>query len=870
MDTNRFTQKSLEALQAAQQLAQSYGNAQVEQVHLLDALLSQENGLIGQLMGKLGLNVQQVRTACESAVNRLPKISGSNQQPYVTASLSQALTEAENQMKQMRDEYISVEHLFLGLLEKADSTVRPLFASLDITKPKFLEALQAVRGSARVTSEDPESTYDALKKYGQDLVELARQNKLDPVIGRDTEIRNAIRILSRKSKNNPVLIGEPGVGKTAIAEGLAQRIVRGDVPDSLKNRTIFSLDMGALIAGAKFRGEFEERLKAVLNDIKASDGRIILFIDELHTIVGAGKTEGSMDAGNLLKPMLARGELHCIGATTLNEYRKYIEKDAALERRFQPVMVAEPTVEDTISILRGLKERYEVFHGVKISDQALIAAATLSNRYISDRFLPDKAIDLVDEACATIRTEMDSMPQELDDVRRRIMQHEIEEAALKKEDDALSRERLSVIQKELADMREQFNAMKARWENEKNSIGKVQKLREEIEHMGGEIAEAERNYDLNRAAELKYGKLPQLQKELAEQEKIAEEAKSDSTLLRDKVTEEEIARIVARWTGIPVSKLMEGEREKLLHLDDTLHERVIGQDEAVEKVCEAILRSRAGIQNPNRPIGSFLFLGPTGVGKTELAKALAQALFDDEKNMVRIDMSEYMEKHSVSRLIGAPPGYVGYDEGGQLTEAVRRRPYCVVLFDEVEKAHPDVFNVLLQVLDDGRITDSQGRTVDFKNTIIILTSNLGSSAILEGIDENGNITEAARKQVEGMLKTQFRPEFLNRLDEIVFYKPLTRNEIDKIVDLQVADLNRRLSDKQLTMRLTPAARSYIVAQGYDPIYGARPLKRFMQRSVETLIARRLIAEDVQPRTDLLVDYDGDKLVIDAEPECTVS
>ena len=870
MDTNRFTQKSLEALQAAQQLAQSYGNAQVEQVHLLDALLSQENGLIGQLMGKLGLNVQQVRTACESAVNRLPKISGSNQQPYVTASLSQALTEAENQMKQMRDEYISVEHLFLGLLEKADSTVRPLFASLDITKPKFLEALQAVRGSARVTSEDPESTYDALKKYGQDLVELARQNKLDPVIGRDTEIRNAIRILSRKSKNNPVLIGEPGVGKTAIAEGLAQRIVRGDVPDSLKNRTIFSLDMGALIAGAKFRGEFEERLKAVLNDIKASDGRIILFIDELHTIVGAGKTEGSMDAGNLLKPMLARGELHCIGATTLNEYRKYIEKDAALERRFQPVMVAEPTVEDTISILRGLKERYEVFHGVKISDQALIAAATLSNRYISDRFLPDKAIDLVDEACATIRTEMDSMPQELDDVRRRIMQHEIEEAALKKEDDALSRERLSVIQKELADMREQFNAMKARWENEKNSIGKVQKLREEIEHMGGEIAEAERNYDLNRAAELKYGKLPQLQKELAEQEKIAEEAKSDSTLLRDKVTEEEIARIVARWTGIPVSKLMEGEREKLLHLDDTLHERVIGQDEAVEKVCEAILRSRAGIQNPNRPIGSFLFLGPTGVGKTELAKALAQALFDDEKNMVRIDMSEYMEKHSVSRLIGAPPGYVGYDEGGQLTEAVRRRPYCVVLFDEVEKAHPDVFNVLLQVLDDGRITDSQGRTVDFKNTIIILTSNLGSSAILEGSDENGNITEAARKQVEGMLKTQFRPEFLNRLDEIVFYKPLTRNEIDKIVDLQVADLNRRLSDKQLTMRLTPAARSYIVAQGYDPIYGARPLKRFMQRSVETLIARKLIAEDVQPRTDLLVDYDGDKLVIDAEPECTVS
>ncbi len=862
MDTNRFTQKSLEALQAARQLAQSYGNAQVEQVHLLDALLSQENGLIGQLMGKLGLNVQQVRTACESAVNRLPKISGSNQQPYVTASLSQALTEAENQMKQMRDEYISVEHLFLGLLEKADSTVRPLLASLDITKPKFLEALQAVRGSARVTSEDPESTYDALKKYGQDLVELARQNKLDPVIGRDTEIRNAIRILSRKSKNNPVLIGEPGVGKTAIAEGLAQRIVRGDVPDSLKNRTIFSLDMGALIAGAKFRGEFEERLKAVLNDIKASDGRIILFIDELHTIVGAGKTEGSMDAGNLLKPMLARGELHCIGATTLNEYRKYIEKDAALERRFQPVMVAEPTVEDTISILRGLKERYEVFHGVKISDQALIAAATLSNRYISDRFLPDKAIDLVDEACATIRTEMDSMPQELDDVRRRIMQHEIEEAALKKEDDALSRERLSVIQKELADMREQFNAMKARWENEKNSIGKVQKLREEIEHMGGEIAEAERNYDLNRAAELKYGKLPQLQKELAEQEKIAEEAKSDSTLLRDKVTEEEIARIVARWTGIPVSKLMEGEREKLLHLDDTLHERVIGQDEAVEKVCEAILRSRAGIQNPNRPIGSFLFLGPTGVGKTELAKALAQALFDDEKNMVRIDMSEYMEKHSVSRLIGAPPGYVGYDEGGQLTEAVRRRPYCVVLFDEVEKAHPDVFNVLLQVLDDGRITDSQGRTVDFKNTIIILTSNLGSQLLLDGIGADGEITQKAKDDVEALLHRTFRPEFLNRLDEIVFYKPLTKENITGIIDLQIAALNKRLADKQLRCELTPEAKQFIIDAAYDPQFGARPLRRYVQHTVETLLAKKIVEGSIQPGAALTVAVRDGELVIE--------
>ena len=870
MESNRFTQKSMEALQSCQQLAQQYGNAQVEQIHLLCALMQQENGLVGQLMGKMGVNTQQMRSDCENAVARLPKIAGSNQQPYVSAGLSAALQQAEAEMKQMRDEYVSVEHLFLALMEKADSTVKPIFSNLNLRKADFLKALQAVRGSARVTSEDPEATYDALKKYGQDLVELARQNKLDPVIGRDSEIRNAIRILSRKAKNNPVLIGEPGVGKTAIAEGLAQRIVRGDVPDSLKDHTIFSLDMGALIAGAKFRGEFEERLKAVLNEVKASEGRIILFIDELHTIVGAGKTEGSMDAGNLLKPMLARGELHCIGATTLNEYRKYIEKDAALERRFQPVMVAEPTVEDTISILRGLKERYEVFHGVKIQDQALIAAATLSNRYISDRFLPDKAIDLVDEACATIRTEMDSMPQELDDVRRRIMQHEIEEAALKKEEDALSRERLSVIQKELADMRETFSSMQARWENEKNSIGKVQKLREEIEHLGGEIAEAERSYDLNRAAELKYGKLPQLQKELAEQEKLAEEAKSDSTLLRDKVTEEEIARIVARWTGIPVAKLMEGEREKLLHLDDTLHERVIGQDEAVEKVCEAILRSRAGIQNPNRPIGSFLFLGPTGVGKTELAKALAQALFDDEKNMIRIDMSEYMEKHSVSRLIGAPPGYVGYDEGGQLTEAVRRRPYAVILFDEVEKAHPDVFNVLLQVLDDGRITDSQGRTVDFKNTIIILTSNLGSSVILEGIDAGGQITEDARKQVDGLLKTHFRPEFLNRLDEIVFYKPLTREEIDRIVDLQVSDLNRRLKDKQLTMCLTPAARRYIVAQGYDPVYGARPLKRFMQRAVETLIARKLIAEDVQPRTILTVDYDGERLFITDEAEYTVS
>ena len=869
MDMNRFTQKSIEAIQSAQSTAQQYGNSQLEPAHLLFALLSQEDGLIPNLLTKMGVQSGAFRDSVEALLARLPRISGSNQQPYPSSAFTAALSQAESEMRQMGDEYISVEHLFLALLARPDTQTRALFDGSQITRPAFLTALQSVRGNTRVTSEDPESTYDVLKKYGQDLVDLARKNKLDPVIGRDQEIRNTIRILSRKTKNNPVLIGEPGVGKTAIAEGLAQRIVRGDVPDSLKDRTIFSLDMGALIAGAKFRGEFEERLKAVLGEIKASDGQIILFIDELHTIVGAGKTEGSMDAGNLLKPMLARGELHCIGATTLNEYRKYIEKDAALERRFQPVLVSEPTVEDTISILRGLKERYEVYHGVKIQDQALIAAATLSNRYISDRFLPDKAIDLVDEACATIRTEMDSMPQELDDIRRQIMQHEIEEAALKKEDDPLSKERLDVLTRELADMRERFSSMKARWEDEKNSISKVQKLREEIEQIGAEITAAERDYDLNRAAELKYGRLPQLQEELSRQEKLAEEARSDHSLLRDKVTEEEIARIIARWTGIPVARLMEGEREKLLHLDETLHQRVIGQDEAVSKVCDAILRSRAGIQNPNRPIGSFLFLGPTGVGKTELAKALAEALFDDEKNMVRIDMSEYMEKHSVARLIGAPPGYVGYDEGGQLTEAVRRKPYTVILFDEVEKAHPDVFNVLLQVLDDGRITDSQGRTVDFKNTIIILTSNLGSSAILEGIDAAGQITEGARAQVDAMLKTQFRPEFLNRLDEIVFYKPLTRDEIDRIVDLQLCDLNRRLKDKQLSMRLTPEARSLIVSQGYDPVYGARPLKRYIQRNVETLIAKEIISGDLAPRTVITVDAAGGRLTASGEPEYTV-
>ena len=864
MNTQKLTQKSLEAIQSANGLAIENQNQQIEQVHLLSALLGQEGGLIPQLFEKIGVSVDNVQIQLKNAIDNLPAVTGSGRKAdevYVSQDVDRALREAEKEAAHMKDDFVSVEHLMLGLFDAMGNDLKKVLQPFSVTKEAFLEVLMKIRGNQRVTDQNPEETYDVLNKYGQDLVERARAGKLDPVIGRDNEIRNVIRILSRKTKNNPVLIGEPGVGKTAIAEGLALRIVRGDVPDNLKDRKIFSLDLGALIAGAKYRGEFEERLKAVLNEVKKSEGGIILFIDELHTIVGAGKSDGAMDAGNLLKPMLARGELHCIGATTLNEYRQYIEKDAALERRFQPVLVDEPTVEDTISILRGLKERYEVFHGVKIQDQALIAAATLSNRYITDRFLPDKAIDLVDEACAMIRTEMDSMPTELDEIRRKIMQHEIEEAALKKEDDKLSQAHLKDVQQELSQMRDQFNEMKAKWENEKDAISNVQKLREELEQVNAQIERAERDYDLNKAAELKYGRLPQLKKQLEEEETIAEKQKeSKNSLLRDKVTEEEIARIVGRWTGIPVTKLMEGEREKLLHMDEVLHKRVIGQDEAVEKVSEAILRSRAGIQDPNRPLGSFLFLGPTGVGKTELAKALAEALFDDENNIVRIDMSEYMEKFSVSRLIGAPPGYVGYEEGGQLTEAVRRKPYSVVLLDEVEKAHPDVFNILLQVLDDGRITDSQGRTVDFKNTIIILTSNLGSPIILDGMDANGNISEDARKEVDALLKQQFRPEFLNRLDEIVFYKPLNQKEIFSIVDLLLKKLRKRLEDKQLELHVTQAAKEYIVAQGYDVNYGARPLKRLIQSKIETLVAKKIIADDPAPGTVIEIDYDGKQMI----------
>ena len=863
MNTNQYTQKTLEALQSAQTIAAAHQNQQIEQAHLLLALLQQDGGLIPQLLKKMGVSVESLTAAAQAAVEKLPGVSGSGRDAdkfYISRGMDSLMAEAERTAQGMRDEYVSVEHLFLAMLDTADETVAPLFADYRIRKEDCLKTLQSIRGSSRVTTDSPEDTYEALQKYGTDLVKNAREKKTDPVIGRDDEIRNVIRILSRKSKNNPVLIGEPGVGKTAIAEGLAQRIVRGDVPKSLQDKTIFSLDMGALIAGAKYRGDFEERLKAVLNEVKNSEGRIILFIDELHTIVGAGKTEGSMDAGNLLKPMLARGELHCIGATTLDEYRKYIEKDPALERRFQTVLVKEPSVEDTIAILRGLEERYEVFHGVKITDPAIIAAATLSDRYITDRFLPDKAIDLIDEACAMIRTEMDSMPTELDVIRRKIIQMEIEEAALKNETDELSQGRLTELRKELAEQRDKFNAMKAQWENEKNAIGKVQQLREQIEKLGAQIEQAEQSYDLETAARLKYGELPELKKQLAQEEALAQNAKQ-SNLLRDKVTEEEIAKIVERWTGIPVAKLVEGEREKLLHLDEQLHKRVVGQDEAVRSVSEAILRSRAGIQDPNRPLGSFLFLGPTGVGKTELAKALAEALFDDEKNLVRIDMSEYMEKFSVTRLIGAPPGYVGYDEGGQLTEAVRRKPYSVVLFDEVEKAHPDVFNILLQVLDDGRITDSQGRTVDFKNTILILTSNLGSEYLLNGITDNGEISEEARSQVEQLLKRSFRPEFLNRLDEIVFYKPLTKENIVKIIDLQMDALNARLADKQLRCELTPEAKQFIIDAAYDPQYGARPLRRYLQHTVETLLARRIVEGNVSPGATLRVEVRDDALQV---------